>query len=429
MVRRIAVIGAGWAGLSAAIHASRAGHNVHVFEMADRGGGRARTDHTSAGRFDNGPHILIGAYTCTLDLLRTVGIDDHQAFERTPLYLVNPSGRGLELGDGRPVIAFVRGVLAHRGWPLAHRISLLGHAARWKLTGFACAPELSVADLCTGLAATARHELVEPLCVAALNTDAQTASGSVWLTVLHDALFQGPGGSDLMLPRVPLHSLLPDAAHAWLASRGVEFAWRHQVRSIARHGRKWIVDGLEWDAVIVATPAREAARLIRPLNPAWSEVADALQHEPILTAWLHDPALRWPRPMLSLGTGPDLPAQFGFDLGALGHRPATFAFVASAAGRWIDQGLDRAAEKILGQARQAFPGSFSGSRALVHVAAERRATFVCCPGVRRPRPAIAPGLAAAGDYVQGRYPSTLEGAVRSGRIAVTEVLAGEPASV
>ena len=54
---------------------------------------------------------------------------------------------------------------------------------------------------------------------------------------------------------------------------------------------------------------------------------------------------------------------------------------------------------------------------LRHLAAERRATFACTPGLQRPPAQIAPGLLAAGDHVQGPYPATLEGAVRSGLAA------------
>jgi hydroxysqualene dehydroxylase len=52
---------------------------------------------------------------------------------------------------------------------------------------------------------------------------------------------------------------------------------------------------------------------------------------------------------------------------------------------------------------------------------EIRATFACTPGLQRPEAAIAPGLWAAGDYVAGPYPATLEGAVRSGLNAVTRL--------
>ena len=54
---------------------------------------------------------------------------------------------------------------------------------------------------------------------------------------------------------------------------------------------------------------------------------------------------------------------------------------------------------------------------------EKRATFACTPGLQRPAAAIATGLVAAGDHVQGPYPATLEGAVRSGNAAAQVLLA------
>lgn len=77
---RVAVVGAGWAGMAAAVALTQAGHHVTVMEAARTLGGRARALHTidAAGQplvLDNGQHILIGAYTETLRLMRTVGVD------------------------------------------------------------------------------------------------------------------------------------------------------------------------------------------------------------------------------------------------------------------------------------------------------------------------------------------------------------------
>jgi hypothetical protein len=58
---------------------------------------------------------------------------------------------------------------------------------------------------------------------------------------------------------------------------------------------------------------------------------------------------------------------------------------------------------------------------LLRTLAERRATFICAPGLARPTTAIAANLAAAGDYVDGPYPATLEGAVRSGAAALASI--------
>ena len=102
MPRTLAVIGAGWAGLAAAVEAVRAGHAVTLYEMAERPGGRAReVDHDGLA-LDNGQHILIGAYAQTLRLMREVGVDPDAVLLRTPLRLSEPDGRGLHLPPGAP---------------------------------------------------------------------------------------------------------------------------------------------------------------------------------------------------------------------------------------------------------------------------------------------------------------------------------------
>ena len=94
--RKIAVIGAGWAGLAAAITAVQAGHQVTLFEASRHWGGRARSlPLTYNGRstsLDNGQHILIGAYQQTLALMQTVGVDLEAALWRMPLNLKDPQG-------------------------------------------------------------------------------------------------------------------------------------------------------------------------------------------------------------------------------------------------------------------------------------------------------------------------------------------------
>jgi hypothetical protein len=98
--------------------------------------------------------------------------------------------------------------------------------------------------------------------------------------------------------------------------------------------------------------------------------------------------------------------------------PGVFAFVVSGASDWVERGLQATVTATLAQAQAAFPaGTWPVAPAALHVAAEKRATFRCLPQLQRPAQAIAPRLSAAGDYVAGPYPATLEGAVRSGRDA------------
>ena len=421
---RIAVIGAGWAGLAAAVQAVQHGADVSLFELAATPGGRARQVQTAAGVFDNGQHILIGAYRVTLDLMRCVGADPDQLLLRSPLALVDPAGQGLRLPVGAPVPAFVRAVLTARQWPLAQRLALLGTAGGWGLRRFRCAPALSVAQLCSGLPERVQCELIEPLCLAALNTPMHQASAEVFLRVLKDALFGGAGSADLLLPRVPLSELLPEPAWRWLQAQGAACPAGHRVRQIAaaEDGHGWRVDGQHFDGVVLACPLTEAARLSADLAAAWAAQAAAVRHEPIVTAWLRDDQLHNALPMLALKSSPGRPAQFAFNLGRLHGNAASkglWTLVASSADAALADGLAVCGQAMLAQARQAFPGAFSGpdEQVLVHLAAERRATFACTPGLTRPPQVIAPGLVAAGDAIAGPYPATLEGAVRSGLAA------------
>ena len=426
--QRIAVIGAGWAGLAAAVRAVQAGAEVSVFEMAGQVGGRARQVHTRAGDFDNGQHILIGAYTRSLSLMRSVGADPEALLLRRPLVLVTQDGRGLRLPPGAPVPAFVRAVLAAQAWSWLDRLALLRAAARWRLQGFRCATDLSVQELCAGLPLAVRQDLIAPLCVAALNTPSHEASAQVFLRVLQDALFAGPGSADLLLPRVPLSALLPEPARHWLAAKGARCLTGHRVQSLSRDGLRWRVDGQSFDAVVLACSATEAARLAGPIHPAWADTAQHMRYQAIVTVYLEDRALRLPHPMLALREGPQAPAQFVFDLGALGGKTAQFAWVVSGAQAWLADSLAACGRAVLQQARSTFAGAFQGPDAQVlrHLSAERRATFACTPGLARPALQIAPQLVAAGDYIAGPYPATLEGAVRSGEAAAQAVLAQQP---
>jgi hydroxysqualene dehydroxylase len=117
---------------------------------------------------------------------------------------------------------------------------------------------------------------------------------------------------------------------------------------------------------------------------------------------------RLPLPMLALRSGPGAPAQFVFDRGQLGAPAGLLAFVVSAS---ATDG-ERIEREVLTQAA-ALGWTVRPLKTIV----EKRATFACVPRLRRPPGAIAPGLWACGDYVEGPYPATLEGAVRAGLAA------------
>ncbi|MHB1200462.1 MAG: hydroxysqualene dehydroxylase HpnE [Polaromonas sp.] len=417
---KVAVVGAGWAGCAAAVEATRLGHQVTLFEASRAAGGRARrVTATVAGQsvaLDNGQHILIGAYSQTLRLMTGLGMDVDACLLRLPLTLQFPDGSGLKLPQlPAPLDAFT-GILTARGWSWTDRLSMLKRALGWQRKRFQCSPDQSVADLCRGLAPNAMASLIEPLCVSALNTPAGRASGQVFLRVLRDALFSASGGSNLLLPRVDLSALLPDAALAWLAAQGSPAQLGSRVQSIAPVASGWRVstDGSAgFERVLLACPPHEAARLVEGSGvaaKAWLAQARGLRHEALTTVYVHSPQARLGQPMLALRTSASEPAQFVFDRGRLGGPAGLLAFVVSAS-RGDSATLTR---QVLAQATRQL-----GLNVLepVQTIVEKRATFACTPGLQRPALEVAPGLLACGDYIAGPYPATLEGAVRSGLTA------------
>ena len=434
--QRVAVIGGGWAGMAAAVQLTRSGQQVHVFEAAHHWGGRARGlaitgPEGQTWQVDNGQHILIGAYSQCLDLMRTVRVRPENAFVRTPLNLRNVYGHGLCLPDLPPPYDALLGILQTRGWIGRDKVHLLVRAVRWRLSGFRCAPQATVADVCRGLPPRVLRDFIEPLCVSALNLPAAQASGTVFLRVLQDALFSGAGGSNLLLPRQDMGQLFPDAAATWLAAQGATLHLGQRVHSLAPEaGGGWRVNDQTFDTVLLATASAPAARLVQAAAAhmpeahaeaaqTWTQQAQALPHTAIATVYAYTPAADGPvlpAPMVALHSSADAPAQFAFDRFQLGGPAGLLALVVSDS----QASREELEAQVIAQARAQL--QLPDLQALQTVV-DKRATFACTPGVVRPSAHIAPGLWACGDYVQGPYPATLEGAVRSGIDAAVQATA------
>jgi hydroxysqualene dehydroxylase len=410
---RTAVVGAGWAGLACAVEATRLGHAVTLFEAAHMAGGRARrVDHIHGMALDNGQHILIGAYTATLKLMRDVGVDATSALLRIPLSLRFADGGGLKLPRLPAPLDLLAGIFTARGWTWHDKSTLLRTAVQWRLAGFRCAAGTTVAALCSGLTPRVMQELIEPLCVSALNTPVDQSSGEVFLRVLRDALFSGSGGADLLIPRVDLGALFPDAALAWLTQHGATLHIGTRVRAISAEGGQWRVDDECFDRVVLACAPWDAARLVRAsgLAERWCESTEALRFEAIATVYLRG-ATRLAEPMLALRSHPaTAPAQFVFDRSQLGGPEGVLAMVVSA----NETPREALEHQVMAQAAAQLGQT---SLQLVQTVVEKRATFACTPALVRPPAKIAHGLRACGDYTEGPYPATLEGAVLSGLAA------------
>ena len=464
-VSKVAVIGAGWAGLAAAVRLCDADIDCTVFEASRTLGGRARRVPWAMkdGReisLDNGQHILIGAYRHALGLLGELGVAEHEAFERTPMHLVGARGLRLKASSQRAPWHLVAMLLTARGVGIDERWSVAmfmrrAERVRWRLDR-----DCTVAALLDawrqppGLT----HKLWEPLCIAALNTPMETASAQVFLNVLRDSLGGAARDSDLLLPRVDLGGLLPDAVAARFARRG-DGAARIRVGARVQNllvderevsiagGTATKVDAAErFDAAVVATPPGETARLLAPMAHrdrryvASIALCEAFEFQPIVTVYLlYRDAPRWPSRMLALEAAAHVDhfGQWAFDrserLGTAerSRRDASageglVAVVISADGAHRDLQRDALVAAVAKQlsSQCGLPSEVLDARVIV----EKRATFACTPSLRRPDGTTPHArLVLAGDYVgqadpSTHYPATIEAAVISGGLAAARVV-------
>lgn len=428
----VAVIGAGWAGCAAAVELARRGAKVALYEAARNAGGRARRIAYHGHTLDNGQHILLGAYRDTLHLMRSVGLQPSELLQRLPLQMrYSPYEDGMDLLAPRlpAPLHMAIGVLRAKGLRFADKLSLarFSTAARWM--GWQLNADCTVSELLDRFEQTNRLTKLmwRPLCIAALNTPPERASAKVFLAVLRDSLGAGRSASDMLLPRVDLSALFPDAALAWVQKHGGSVMTGTRVNSVRADGDHWIVGTADhaqpYSHVVIATAAPNAQGLLADIDP---DLARALEFdaEPITTCYLqYAPTLQLPWPMMALVDDPDAHrwGQFVFDRGQLDAAQAgLLAVVISASGDAHDAELEQSVASQLATALQ-MPALASPiwSKAIM----EKRATFACVPAMQRPPNATARrGLWLAGDYTEGEYPATIEGAVRSGLGAAQGIL-------
>ena len=427
-VADVAIVGGGWAGCAAAVELAAGGCKVTLFEAARTLGGRARSVEVNGKLLDNGQHIMLGAYSDTLRLLRQVGIRPADALLHLPLQMRYPPGSGMDFVAPRLpaplhlIIALLRAKGLGRDDKMAlARFSTTARWMEWKLYN-----DCSVSELLERFDQTPRLIALmwRPLCLAALNTPPERASARVFLNVLRDSLGAKRAASDMLVPRLALGALFPSAAAAFIEARGGAVRTGVRIEALRRSDSGWQLDAGAFDAVVLATPPSTAASLLEGLG---AKPLPAFEYEPITTCYLqYDAAVRLDLPFYALEDCPDAGewGQFLFDRGQLDDGQAgLMAVVISASGGAVGQGQDALSGAVAQQLARVLGRPELASPSWSKVITEKRATFACTPGLVRPgNDTGLPGVFLAGDYTASDYPATLESAVRSGAAAARAIL-------
>ncbi|HEY8085777.1 MAG TPA: hydroxysqualene dehydroxylase HpnE [Methylophilaceae bacterium] len=410
---KIAVIGAGWAGLTAAVELAAQGHQLTVFETSPHLGGRARGFEHKSLRLDNGQHILLGAYHQTLRLMELVGLNEADILLRLPLTLETPGHIELNTSHLPAPLHLLAGLIRAKGLGLSERLTTLAFFTKLRLRNFKLAQDQTVAELLNKQPDNVVRLLWEPLCIAALNTPISTASAQVFLNVLRDSFSHSRADSDMLLPRHDLSALFPQAAARYVMEHDGKILPSTAVKSLYIQHSGVEVDGEHFDKVICAVAPHQLATLLQDIPEAEPtlNMVNRFSYQPIATVYLqYASTVTLPSHMLGLSDGD---AQWVFDRGTLCGQHGLIAASISTVGEYLKLGHDEVAMAVH-QQLQKLIGDLPAPE-WHQVIVEKRATFACVAGLQRPSNHTAhPHLFIAGDYTAGDYPATLEGAVRSG---------------
>lgn len=454
--KRVAVIGAGWAGCATAVQLSQAGHQVTLIESAKVLGGRARAVSVHGKQLDNGQHILLGAYQSTLDLCKQVGIDTNQTLLKLPLQMCYPSteyGQGMHfeapsLSILPAPLHLVIALLRAKGLQREDKLALARFTSTARWMDWRLNQDCSVSELLQRFDQTDNlcRLMWTPLCIAALNTAPEQASAQVFLNVLRDSLGAKRAASDMLIPRVDLSDLMPNAAAQFIQAHNGTVHTGCTVQEIIvqepeHQNSQWQLrcnidtelNEQAWDAVVVATSAESAFKLINGMqyDVASSKTAAIanwqFDYEPITTCYFqYSNDITLARPFYALKDDPSQQhwGQFVFDRGQLhSDQAGLLAVVVSTSSAAIAQSHQQLEQDICQQLAQVFKDDAFVSPIWQQTITEKRATFACTPNLVRPSNTTSiSNLFIAGDYTQSDYPATLEAAVQSGNNAAQSLM-------
>jgi squalene-associated FAD-dependent desaturase len=413
-LNHVHIVGAGMAGLSAAVTLAGAGVRATLYEAGPAAGGRCRSyfDKALGLRIDNGNHLLLSGNDAAMDYLTAIGARDTLR------------------GPGRAVFPFIDVASGERWtvepgpgripwWILTRRVPgtrLADYLALDRLRK--APPEASVAEVLGG--SELYRKLLEPLAISGLNTMPEEALASLLWAVVEGSLLRGGSACEPLVPREGLSESLVDPAIAFLAARGSALRTGARVSALDITGGRVAALALPWgrvetgadEAVVMAVPPWVAEDLL-------PGIAAPKDFEAIVN--LH---FRVGEPDAT----PDLgPAGFVGVIGGIAEwvfaKPGILSVTISAANRYADTPNETLAARAWDNICHV-----TGANAAMppyRAVREKRATFAATAASEASRPAPDVGIAhfaVAGDWTSTLLPSTIEGAIRSGRAAAVSLL-------
>ncbi len=440
-MRRVAIVGGGLAGISAALDCAAAGTQVTLVEVRRRLGGAAYSFERDGLRMDNGQHVFLRCCTAYRGLLERLG--------SSHLVAVQPRLDIPVLSPGRPPARIRRSGLPaplHLAWALA-RYPRLGLRARLGAARAALAlgrldprdPALERETFGAwlerhGQDETAVHALWDLIALPTMNVPAAEASLALAAFVFQTGLLSASSAGDIGFHVATLQEIIGDPALRALEKAGVEVRLGWRAERVERREEGYELSGraggeresIVADAAIVAVPHDRAGTLVEPLLGPDAGRAAPLGSSPIVN--LH---VVYDRRVLDepFAAGVGTPVQYLFDRGAAAGAPPGRQYLAvslSGASAEMERSVPELRERYEAALAELLPRAREARVERFQVTREHAATFRAAPGVaalRPPQRTPLPGLALAGAWTETGWPATLESAVLSGAAAAEAALA------
>jgi squalene-associated FAD-dependent desaturase len=443
MAERVAVVGAGLAGIAATAALAERGLKVTLYESRGRLGGRASsfTDASSGHLVDTCQHVSMGCCTNLAHFFRSVGVG--HLLETQPCFYFLTADRRVSRFAADPLPApfhLARSLLAAHYLTFSEKVRIARGLAALRFVP--ADADGSFSDWLTRHHQTPRTvDLFWGLViVSTLNETTDRVGLRYARKVFVDGFLRRRKGFNLVLPTVPLARLYGEELQRWLADHDVALNLNHGVRRILSDGDRVrgieSRDGgvLEADRYVLAVPFDRLLDLLPDEWVARHACFSDLKHletSPVTSVhlWYDRPITELPHAVLV-----GCLSQWVFNRGEVAPDEHYVQVVVSAARECRALGNAEVQERIAAELAAAFPAAAGATLKRGRVVTEVAATFSAVPGVDRWRPRQATpvqNLFLAGDWTASGWPATMEGAVRSGYLAAEAVLAsrGTPAKL
>lgn len=424
-MKKCIVIGAGFAGLSTAVYLSNKNIITTILEASPKPGGRAYSFLAKDGKtiIDNGQHILMGCYKETLRFMNMIDASENLIYQSNlEISFLQNGGKQLKLkAASLPYpLNLLFGILNYKAIRLTDRLRIIKFFLKLFTYSDDQLNSMTVEDWLQkeNQNLSINKALWEIIAIGALNTSVSKASAKVFSDILKEMFLNGKFASTIILPKYGLSETYCNRAEAFIESRGGKIKSSHPVngfkiedqRITEVHTNGGIISDIDY--VVSAIPLYSLEKII-PVS--YLDKIPELKYSSILTVhiWLMDNPLS--ENFYGLINSP---------LHWIFNKKTHLTLVISDADYLMEQSKDEIYSKVSIELKR-FAGITENQITDFQVIKEKRATFIPSESINNLRPSVRTGLDnlfVAGDWTDTGLPSTIESAVKSGRMAAEAIL-------